>query len=73
MARSMVDGKKPCLFCDRAFRSVSLLTQHLDSEHSGWVETVMRKIGVQVPTVYPIHEYRRALARLFARLDATTD
>ena len=56
-----------CLFCDKTFRSALSLVRHLDSRHKGWVESVLANIGVEVPRVYPIPEYRAAIAEFVAR------
>lgn len=55
-----------CLYCGKAYHSALSLASHLDQRHQGWVENVLRKIGVEVPKIYPIREYRRAIAQHFA-------
>ena len=55
-----------CLYCGKAFRSPLSLAHHLDNRHQGWVERVLSNIGMEVPRVYPILEYRVAIAKLLA-------
>jgi hypothetical protein len=55
-----------CLYCGKAFRSPLSLAHHLDDRHKGWVERVLSNIGVEVPRLYPIPEYRVAIAKLLA-------
>ena len=69
MASSSKLGKSiHCLYCGKSYRSVLTLAHHLDSQHQGWVENVLRKIGLDVPEVYPIPEYRCAIAWSFAAM-----
>lgn len=62
MAQKLAHGTCRCLFCGKAFRNLSTLTSHLDIGHRGWVCRVMRRVGLPSSEVYPIVEYRRALA-----------
>jgi hypothetical protein len=66
MAPSKVAETIACLYCGKTFRSALSLAHHLDCRHQGWVENVLRKIGVEVPRIYPIPEDRSAIARFFA-------
>jgi len=62
MAQQPGPGTLPCLFCGEAFRSLRALTVHLDGSHETWVHQVMTRLGLASPTVYPVEEYREALA-----------
>jgi hypothetical protein len=66
MASSKVSEVIFCLYCGKPCRSALTLAHHLDSRHQGWVENVLRRIGMDVPETYPISEYRCAIARSFA-------
>jgi hypothetical protein len=67
MASSSKIGERiHCLYCGKMYHSALSLAHHLDRQHQGWVENVLRKIGLDVPEVYPIPEYRCAIARSFA-------
>ena len=68
MAQAKMPGRMPCVFCGRVFRAINALTQHLDTEHPSWVQTVMKKIGLEAPEKYPVQEYRSALAQAFSLL-----
>jgi hypothetical protein len=70
MASSKVGETIFCLYCGKAYHSALSLANHLDHQHKGWVENVLRKIGVDVPRTYPIPEYRRAIAQHFAGTDS---
>jgi hypothetical protein len=67
MMPSRTTESMPCLYCGKAFRSPLSLAHHLDSRHQGWVELVLTKLGIEVPKVYPIPEYRAAIAEFVSR------
>jgi hypothetical protein len=66
MASSKVHGSITCVYCGKAFRSAIGLARHLDTRHQGWVEAILANIGVPIPGVYPVPEYRTAIAEAFA-------
>jgi hypothetical protein len=66
MAISKSQPTLPCLYCGKTYHSAAQLARHLDTRHQGWVQTILGKLGVEVPEVYPIPEYRTAIAQAFA-------
>ncbi len=63
MAPSTAPPVLSCSFCGKPAHNLGSLVKHLDACHAGWVEAVMRRIGLDPPKAYPVAEYRRELAR----------